>query len=545
MALAAYLFRMLSALERLIIWLLRPILRRLLGRKASSVDMELQSGVLRLSDVELSRKTLAGLSLPLTISSATVRKLEVLLPWRKGVQLSTPFVVRIDGVSAVLCARMEAADEAVGEGRKQQHESQPQPRAEQRESSRAWLARRKAARLGATATASKEPAAAEEEAPPRLDAAQQRALLDMVLRSLTVTITNVSLRLEEGSGSVAESGAPARSGARLSWLEARLEAASLRCRRDARLPGLLAVIPLPAWLPWLSRRKAAGSREQEAAIELEATVSARWRDGEGEAGGAAPEAESAVLLQPLHLRASLDASLRWPAPEEEGAAGQPAGAASGAAAGPRLFLRGGAEASEASVLLPAAALGFGVRLARRAAHAESLERHRHLRPPVRVSHPRGVAAEWWRYAGTAVLLDLGEGRRAASAAEVRRRAGALSQYEAELLRLGWGAGGELPTPSAVLLAAAEGEPLPARAARLSAGSCLSRRLSSPSRSSSTSGCCCGRGSGRRRSGRRRGQRGREPGGRARRHRPPPTEAAAAGVAAAPAPAVRQGSSGCS
>ena len=101
---------MLSALERLIIWLLRPILRRLLGRKASSVDMELQSGVLRLSDVELSRKTLAGLSLPLTISSATVRKLEVLLPWRKGVQLSTPFVVRIDGVSAVLCARMEAAD---------------------------------------------------------------------------------------------------------------------------------------------------------------------------------------------------------------------------------------------------------------------------------------------------------------------------------------------------------------------------------------------------------------------------------------------------
>ncbi|EOD25324.1 hypothetical protein EMIHUDRAFT_237857 [Emiliania huxleyi CCMP1516] len=396
---------MLSALERLIIWLLRPILRRLLGRKASSVDMELQSGVLRLSDVELSRKTLAGLSLPLTISSATVRKLEVLLPWRKGVQLSTPFVVRIDGVSAVLCARMEAADEAVGEGRKQQHESQPQPRAEQRESSRAWLARRKAARLGATATASKEPAAAEEEAPPRLDAAQQRALLDMVLRSLTVTITNVSLRLEEGSGSVAESGAPARSGARLSWLEARLEAASLRCRRDARLPGLLAVIPLPAWLPWLSRRKAAGSREQEAAIELEATVSARWRDGEGEAGGAAPEAESA--------------------------------------------------ASEASVLLPAAALEFGVRLARRAAHAESLERHRHLRPPVRVSHPRGVAAEWWRYAGTAVLLDLGEGRRAASAAEVRRRAGALSQYEAELLRLGWGAGGELPTPSAAQLALEE------------------------------------------------------------------------------------------
>jgi len=402
-------------LDRLVIWFVRAQLRRVLGSYTTNLDIQLQSGTLRLNHVVLSPEALARLGLPLSVRAVTVRKLEVLLPWRKGAGLNAPFIVRLDGVRVVLCSRIEADDLGAAPTKVQSSYTSAgvghSPEAGQREKSREWLARRKAARLhksrgvlgeegavGGADNADDDAAAAPR---PRLNAAQQQALIDMVLQSLVISVTNVSLRVEEGFGTDAEPGAlvpPAASAAdkQQAWavaaragrrgcavLEARLDSLSLRCRRDSGLPGLLAMLPIPSWLPW--PRRAKRSREQTAAVEIEATVSASWQASTYSAGSrqlsatghtlatdalAGGEAPRVALIQPLALHVTLDIGLTWPTPADAAAAA----AASRGPPGPHLRLSGGAELSEAIVVLPRAALCCAARLARRIAHAEAFER---------------------------------------------------------------------------------------------------------------------------------------------------------------------------
>jgi hypothetical protein len=465
-------------LDRLVIWFVRAQLRRLLGAYTSNLDIQLQSGVLRLNHVVLSIQALAKLGLPLAVQAATIRKLEVLLPWREGAQRNAPFIVRLDGVSLVLCSRMEADDlDLSAHKRPPSHErSQDAQAREQQGLSREWLSGRKAARLHKPSDLAGEPDGGATDdnddtaaAPVRLDASQQQALLDMVLRSLVISVTNVSVRLQEGFGDDAAAAPTGNvSGDPQVWaaatrpasrsraaLEARLDSLSLRCRRESGLPGLLAMLPIPAWLPWPRRPKR--SREQTAAIELDATISVFWQDGNSSSASisaptlatdalAGGEVSRVPILPPLGLKATLDMVLRWPKPPDA-----PGEAAS--QDGPHLQLRGGAVLSEVQLLLPRAMLCTVVRLVRRIIYAEAFERHRHLRP--RGSVARLGARRWWRYACSAVREDLSQERGTAAHRTLKRQAALVVEYENLLRRSGWGNPGsvkDLPKPTAAQLA---------------------------------------------------------------------------------------------
>ena len=415
-------------LESLLSFILNKQLTGLLANFSSSnLEINLRAGRLLLQGLSLLPEATAGWGLPFAIKSATIGRLEVLLPWRQK-QLSSrdaqPLVVSLDGVVLVLDVRV------AGGVRGMQTASKASP-----------------APPATTSTG--------------LDASQYQMLTDYLLRSLQVrrslhvthpipppvhhdspprhvatlareqvSVTNLVVRLEEGSTG--------------GGIECALDCLELRCHRQEELPRLLALC-LPAVF-----KRAEKSREQGMKLQLEAGVRVTWRGTPLASGGAAgAEAEAAAptaaaaaaageeeaageeaeqLLAPLHVSADLDMTLTFPAAEE--ARLQP----------PMLALSGRLDVGELALRLSLAHLAALARMAHGAAHAAHHERYRALRP---ACAPRDGPRRWWRFAHAAVALDLREERERLSWRSLRTRAQLLASYEAryeEWLLLGEGGG---------------------------------------------------------------------------------------------------------
>ena len=96
-------------LESLVSFILNKQLTGLLANFSSSnLEINLRAGRLLLQGLSLLPEATAGWGLPFAIKSATIGRLEVLLPWRQK-QLSSrdaqPLVVSLDGVVLVLDVR--------------------------------------------------------------------------------------------------------------------------------------------------------------------------------------------------------------------------------------------------------------------------------------------------------------------------------------------------------------------------------------------------------------------------------------------------------
>ena len=97
-------------LESLLSFILNKQLTGLLANFSSSnLEINLRAGRLLLQGLSLLPEATAGWGLPFAIKSATIGRLEVLLPWRQK-QLSSrdaqPLVVSLDGVVLVLDVRV-------------------------------------------------------------------------------------------------------------------------------------------------------------------------------------------------------------------------------------------------------------------------------------------------------------------------------------------------------------------------------------------------------------------------------------------------------
>ena len=249
-------------LESLVSFILNKQLTGLLANFSSSnLEINLRAGRLLLQGLSLLPEATAGWGLPFAIKSATIGRLEVLLPWRQK-QLSSrdaqPLVVSLDGVVLVLDVRG----------------------------------------AGGVQTASKASPATPATTSTGLDASQYQMLTDYLLRSLQVrrslhvthpippplhhhspprhaatlpreqvSVTNLVVRLEDGGAG--------------GGIECALDCLELRCHRQEELPRLLALC-LPAVF-----RRAEKSREQGMKLQLEAGVRVSWRGAPLAGGGAA------------------------------------------------------------------------------------------------------------------------------------------------------------------------------------------------------------------------------------------------------------------
>ena len=97
-------------LESLLSFILNKQLTGLLANFSSSnLEINLRAGRLLLQGLSLLPEATAGWGLPFAIKSATIGRLEVLLPWRQkqlGSRDAQPLVVSLDGVVLVLDARV-------------------------------------------------------------------------------------------------------------------------------------------------------------------------------------------------------------------------------------------------------------------------------------------------------------------------------------------------------------------------------------------------------------------------------------------------------
>ena len=97
-------------LESLLSFILNKQLTGLLANFSSSnLEINLRAGRLLLQGLSLLPEATAGWGLPFAIKSATIGRLEVLLPWRQkqlGSRDAQPLVVSLDGVVLVLDARL-------------------------------------------------------------------------------------------------------------------------------------------------------------------------------------------------------------------------------------------------------------------------------------------------------------------------------------------------------------------------------------------------------------------------------------------------------
>ena len=97
-------------LESLLSYLLNKQLTGLLANFSSSnLDINLRAGRLLLQGLSLLPEATAGWGLPFAIQSATIGRLEILLPWRQNSlgsrDAQLPLVVNLDGVVLVLDVR--------------------------------------------------------------------------------------------------------------------------------------------------------------------------------------------------------------------------------------------------------------------------------------------------------------------------------------------------------------------------------------------------------------------------------------------------------
>ena len=103
-------------LESLLSFLLNKQLTGLLANFSSSnLEINLRAGRLLLQGLSLLPEFTAGWRLPFAIKSATIGRLEVLLPWRQkqlGNRDTQSLVVSLDGLVLVLDARVDGAAQA-------------------------------------------------------------------------------------------------------------------------------------------------------------------------------------------------------------------------------------------------------------------------------------------------------------------------------------------------------------------------------------------------------------------------------------------------
>eukprot|EP00965_Chrysotila_dentata_P233664 6199720-Pleurochrysis_carterae.AAC.1 len=206
--------RLAAMFESLLAWAISRQLRAVLSQFTSAnLDIGLHKGALLLQNLELDPELFARLGLPFLVIRASIRRLQLLLPWSSdnnghGNDEDAPFVLRLEGVHITLGPLMESTSGT--------------------DAQKAWLTLHRQRLLGAAGTgAPEQPSASIPPAPP-LDASQQRALVDTLLRSLQVFITDVVVRYESS-----EMGGAA--------MELRLDSLSLRCQRRGKLPRLLAL----------------------------------------------------------------------------------------------------------------------------------------------------------------------------------------------------------------------------------------------------------------------------------------------------------------
>lgn len=217
-------------IDRFLVWLITRRLRAVLANfTPANLDIQLQQGCLELKDLLLTPELTRAWGLPAALSTAdvTVRRLELLLPWRASRGEDPPFVVNLDVVRIVL---------------------RPHSAPTLAQSKRAALRRDRQRLLQE---------AAEEATPlhptpdPPFGAAAQQKLIDALLRSLQVSVTDVVVRYEDGADGAA--------------VEAHLDSLQLDCQREHELSG---------WLAFCLPRR--GAREQRCHCSMEAVVAITW-----------------------------------------------------------------------------------------------------------------------------------------------------------------------------------------------------------------------------------------------------------------------------
>ena len=166
-----------SLLEGVISFYVNRKLKELLADFSSSnLDVQLRGGRLQLQDLALQPGATEGWGLPCAIRSATIGKLEVLMPWSSGSD-DGPLIVRLDGLCVVLQPRHAAPLNA--------------------ERQRHWQQRFKQRRLPPVGEAA---SGAQGAAAVPLDASQHQALVDALLRNLHVSVTDLRVRYEVPGG---------------------------------------------------------------------------------------------------------------------------------------------------------------------------------------------------------------------------------------------------------------------------------------------------------------------------------------------------------
>ena len=366
-----------SLLEGVISFYVNRKLKELLADFSSSnLDVQLRGGRLQLQDLALQPGATEGWGLPCAIRSATIGKLEVLMPWSSGSD-DGPLIVRLDGLCVVLQPRHAAPLNA--------------------ERQRHWQQRFKQRRLPPVGEAA---SGAQGAAAVPLDASQHQALVDALLRNLHVSVTDLRVRYEVPGGPAVQLVIPSL---------------QLRCHRQQSLPSLLACFV-----------RRSESQMHRCLWQLDALVSVSYSASAGSSSCDHPAASAAgeskedeeAILRPLTVCANVATTLHWPPAAE--AHTQPLA----------IEVDGGLHVGELQFELGVAQLQFLVLAAHRATHAAVFERHRALRP---VAGPRAMPREWWAFASAAVRCDIAAERSRCSWRGLRERARLRGEYEAALL----------------------------------------------------------------------------------------------------------------
>ena len=198
-------------LDSLIGWYVSRKLREVLGGfTITNLDVGIRQGKVVLDNIVVTPDETSGWGLPVGFKLITIGHLEVLLPWRGGSEAgSASVVVRLERVEIVLLPRHAVPHDA--------------------EQQRRWQKSHKARLLRTADGAADGPeqghGGAATQAP--LDGPQQQALIDMLLRNLTVSMHDVVVSYEEGAGRPS--------------FRAHLDSLQLHCERENELPRLFAL----------------------------------------------------------------------------------------------------------------------------------------------------------------------------------------------------------------------------------------------------------------------------------------------------------------
>lgn len=377
-------------LELLVSYVLRKRLKKFLGNVSSAnLGIQLQKGVLHLQDFALDPEACAALDLPLTVKTARINKLEVLLPWRQSPP--APLVVRVHGVRLVATTLNPPAD------------------AEELQACLQQLKLSKLKQLLEEPIAANENDGSSQSSALPFNVSQLQSLVDALLRDLQVSVTDLVLRFEEGAG--------------LPAVQLALQSLQLRCQREQTLPRLLSFC--------FGRRDSQGD-EHSARWHVEAACGVSWlpvgAEGGSRGGVEATSSEEVEVLRRLTLRGEVGMRMQWPGSILDAAT---AGWSSSSGRPPQLRLDGSLELGCVSVEVGDAQLRWAVHVARRMAFSSHFWRYSALcsRP-----HVAARASAWWQYALAAVQLDLREARAEVSWRTRRERRDAERAYETVMRR---------------------------------------------------------------------------------------------------------------